>query len=39
MMQSVRSLMLKKKSVEQLMLYLLNPNTDILKIRLDKKKR
>ena len=27
----------KKKSVEQLMLYLLNPNTDILKIRLDKK--
>ena len=37
MMQSVRSLMLKKKSVEQLMLYLLNPNTDILKIRLDKK--
>lgn len=36
-MQSVRSLMLKKKSVEQLMLYLLNPNTDILKIRLDKK--
>ena len=25
------------KSVEQLMLYLLNPNTDILKIRLDKK--
>ncbi|EOS24743.1 hypothetical protein C804_05108 [Lachnospiraceae bacterium A4] len=27
----------EKKSVEQLMLYLLNPNTDILKIRLDKK--
>src|SRR5699024_9461759 len=25
------------KSIEQLMLYLLNPNTDILKIRLDKK--
>ncbi len=28
---------IEKKSVEQLMLYLLNPNTDILKIRLDKK--
>ena len=27
----------EKKSVEQLMLYLLNPNTDNLKIRLDKK--
>ena len=27
----------EKKSVEQLMLYLFNPNTDILKIRLDKK--
>ena len=27
----------EKKSVEQLMLYLLNPNTDILKIRLEKK--
>lgn len=27
----------ESKSVEQLMLYLLNPNTDILKIRLDKK--
>lgn len=27
----------EKKSVERLMLYLLNPNTDILKIRLDKK--
>lgn len=25
------------KSVEQVMLYLLNPNTDILKIRLEKK--
>ena len=28
---------LEEKSVEQVMLYLLNPNTDILKIRLDKK--
>lgn len=28
---------IEKKTVEQLMLYLLNPNTDILKIRLDKK--
>lgn len=28
---------IEKKSVEQIMLYLLNPNTDILKIRLDKK--
>lgn len=27
----------ESKSIEQLMLYLLNPNTDILKIRLDKK--
>ncbi len=27
----------EKKSVEQVMLYLLNPNTDILKIRLDRK--
>lgn len=27
----------EEKSVEQVMLYLLNPNTDILKIRLDKK--
>lgn len=27
----------EKKSVEQVMLYLLNPNTDILKIRLEKK--
>lgn len=27
----------EEKSVEQIMLYLLNPNTDILKIRLDKK--
>ena len=27
----------EKKSIEQLMLYLLNPNTDILKIRLDRK--
>lgn len=27
----------EKRSVEQLMLYLLNPNTDILKIRLNKK--
>lgn len=27
---------IEKKSVEQLMLYLLNPNTDILKIRLNK---
>lgn len=27
---------LENKSVEQLMLYLLNPNTDILKIRLEK---
>ena len=28
---------IEKKSVEQQMLYLLNPNTDILKIRLDRK--
>ena len=28
---------IENKSVEQIMLYLLNPNTDILKIRLDKK--
>jgi len=28
---------IERKTVEQLMLYLLNPNTDILKIRLDKK--
>lgn len=27
---------IEKKSVEQVMLYLLNPNTDIIKIRLDK---
>lgn len=27
----------ESKSIEQMMLYLLNPNTDILKIRLDKK--
>ena len=27
----------EKKSIEQVMLYLLNPNTDILKIRLDRK--
>lgn len=29
--------LIEKKSVEQIMLYLLNPNTDILKIRLDKR--
>lgn len=29
--------MVEQKSVEQVMLYLLNPNTDILKIRLEKK--
>lgn len=29
--------MAEDKSIEQIMLYLLNPNTDILKIRLDKK--
>ena len=29
--------LVENKSVEQVMLYLLNPNTDILKIRLEKK--
>lgn len=38
MYKAVETLALaEQKSVEQVMLYLLNPNTDILKIRLEKK--
>ena len=38
MYEAVKKIALaENKSIEQVMLYLLNPNTDILKIRLDKK--
>ena len=33
----IPGVVVEKKSIEQVMLYLLNPNTDILKIRLDRK--